>query len=83
VKHNDEGIDAGMFGDIMRPRSRIQCSPYPEMKFQKWEKLLTSKYTEKGGILAGMIADKLRTESENKLSRAQGCAERIPSSLET
>jgi hypothetical protein len=83
VKHDDEGIDTGMFGDITRPRSRIQHSPYPEIKFQKWEKLLTSEYTEKGGILANVIADKLRTESENKLSRVQGCTERIPSSLET
>jgi hypothetical protein len=42
-----------------------------------------SEYTEKGGILADVIADKIRTESENKLSRAPGCAERIPSLLET
>jgi hypothetical protein len=30
-----------------------------------------------------MIANKLRTESANKPSRAQGYAERIPSLLET
>jgi hypothetical protein len=83
VKHDDEGTCAGMFGDIMRPGSRIQRSPYPKMKFQKWEKLMTSEYTEKGGILAGVIVDKLRTESENKPSRAQGCTKRIPSLLET
>jgi hypothetical protein len=53
------------------------------MKFQKWEKLLTSGYTEKGGILADVIADKLRTESANKPSSAQGYTERIPSLLET
>jgi hypothetical protein len=38
-----------------------------------------SEYTGKGGILA----DKLRTEIENKPSRAQGYAERIPSLLDT
>ena len=42
-----------------------------------------SEHIEKGGILTAVIADKLRTESENKQSRAQGCAERIPSLLET
>jgi hypothetical protein len=95
VKHGDEGTDAGMFGDITRLRSRTQRSSYPGMKFQKWEKLSTSKYTEKSLIpdfaramnkrsrAQGVIADKLRTESENKQSRAQGCAERIPSLLET
>jgi hypothetical protein len=33
VKHGDEGTNAGMFGDITRPGSGIQRSPYPEMKF--------------------------------------------------
>jgi hypothetical protein len=83
VKHGGEGTDAGMFGDITRLGSGTQRSPYPGMKFQKWEKLPTSEYTEKGGILTGVIADKLRTESENKPSRAQGCVERISSLLET
>ena len=40
-------------------------------------------YTEKGGILADVIANKLRTEIENKPSKVQGYAERIPSLLET
>jgi hypothetical protein len=53
------------------------------MKLQKWEKLPTSEYTEKDGILAGVIIDKLRTESGSKPSRAQGCAKRILSLLET
>jgi hypothetical protein len=82
VKH-DEGTYAGMFGDIRRPGSGTQRSPYLGMKFQKREKLPTSEYTEKGGILAGVITDKLRTESESKPSRAQGCTERILSLLET
>jgi hypothetical protein len=53
------------------------------MKFRKRKKLLTSGYTEKGRILADVIAGKLRTESTNKPSRAQGYTERIPSLLET
>jgi hypothetical protein len=42
-----------------------------------------SGYTEKGGTLADVITGKPRTEIENKPSRAQGYAERIPSLLET
>jgi hypothetical protein len=53
------------------------------MKFHKWEKPPMSKYTKKGGILADVIADKLRTEIENKPSMVQGYVERIPSLLET
>jgi hypothetical protein len=83
VKHGDEGTDARMFGDITRLGSGTQRSPYLGMKFQKWEKLPMSKYTEKDGILADVIADRLRTESGRKPSKAQGCAERILSLLET
>jgi hypothetical protein len=57
VKHDDEGTNAGMFGDIMRLGSGTRRSPCPGMKFQKWEKLPTSECTEKGGILVGVIAD--------------------------
>jgi hypothetical protein len=53
------------------------------MKFEKWEKPPMSGYTKKGGILADVTAGKLRNEIENKPSRAQGYAERIPSLLET
>jgi hypothetical protein len=83
VKHGDEGTNTGIFGDITRLGSRTQRSPYLGMKFQKLEKPPTSKYIEKGRILTDVIADKLRTKSENKPSRAQGYAERIPSLLET
>jgi hypothetical protein len=70
VKHGDEGTNAGIFSDITRLVSGTQRSPYPGMKFQKWEKLPTSEYTEKDGILAGVIADRLRTKSGSKPSRA-------------
>jgi hypothetical protein len=83
VKHSDEGTCAGIFGDIMRLGSGTQRSPYLGMKFQKWEKPPMSEYTGKGRILADVIADKLRTEIENKPSRAQGYAEGIASLLET
>jgi hypothetical protein len=80
---DDEGTDAGIFDDITKLGSGTQRSPYLEMMFRKWERPPTSAYTEKSGTLADVIADKLRTETENKPSRAQGYAERIPSSLET
>jgi hypothetical protein len=53
------------------------------MKSRKWEKLPMSGYLEKGGILADVTADKLKTEIENKLNRVQGYAERTLSSLKT
>jgi hypothetical protein len=67
----------------MKLGSGTQHSPYLGMKFQKWEKPPASGYTEKGRTLADVTADKLRTEIENKSSRAQGYAERILSLLET
>jgi hypothetical protein len=82
-KLGDEGTDAGIFGDITKLGSRTQRSPYLMMKSQKWEKLQTSEYSEKGGILADVTAGKLKTEIENKLNMVQGYAERTLSLLET
>ena len=42
----------------MRLGNGIRRSSYPGTKLQKWEKLPTSEYTEKDGILAAVIADK-------------------------
>jgi hypothetical protein len=53
------------------------------MKSRKWEKLPTNGSSEKGGILADEITDKLKTEIVGKLSRVRGYAERTLSSLET
>jgi hypothetical protein len=69
-KLGDEGTDAGIFGDITRLGSGTQHNLYLGMKFQKWENPPMNEYTEKGVILAAMIADKLRTKIENKPSRA-------------
>jgi hypothetical protein len=72
-----------MFGDITRLGSRTRRSSYPMTKFQKWEKLRTSEYTEKGKILVAVIVDRLRTERGSNPSKAQGCTERTLSSLGT
>jgi hypothetical protein len=82
-KLDDEGTDAKIFDNITKLGSETQRSPYPEMKFQKWEKPPTSGYTEKGRTLTDVTANKLRTEIENKPSKAQGYAERILSLLKT
>jgi hypothetical protein len=67
----------------MRLGSRTQRSPYPGMKYRKWEKLPTNESSEKGGILADVTAGKLKTEIENNLNRVQSYAERTLSLLET
>jgi hypothetical protein len=82
-KLGDKGTYTRIFGDITRLGSGTQRSPYLGMKSRKWEKLLTSEYSEKGGILADVTAGKLKTEIENKLNRVQGYAERTLSSLKT
>jgi hypothetical protein len=82
-KLGDEGTDAGIFDDITKLGSETQCSLYLRMKSRKWEKLLTSGYSEKGGILTDVTVGKLKTEIESKLNKVQGYTERTLSSLET
>jgi hypothetical protein len=83
VKRGDGGTDVRTYGDITKLGNGIRCSPCPVMKLQKWEKLPTNEYTEKGETLIAAIADKLRGENESKLSKVQGCAERTLSLLGT
>jgi hypothetical protein len=45
--------------------------------------LPTNEYTKKGGILAAVITDKLRTGNGSKPSKVQGCAKKTLSSLGT
>ena len=82
-KLGDEGTDAGIFVDITKLGSGTQRNPYLRMKSRKWEKLQTSEYSDKGGILVDVTASKLKTEIKNKLNKVQGYAERTLSLLET
>jgi hypothetical protein len=75
----DRGTDAEIFGDITKQGNRTQRSLYSEMKFQRWEKLLTNESSERGGTLTDVIVDRLK----NRLSRMRGTAERTLSSRET
>jgi hypothetical protein len=68
-----------MFGDIMKRGNGTRHSLYPEMKSQRWEKLLTNESLEKGGTLVDVIADRLKS----KLNRMRGYTERTLSSRET
>jgi hypothetical protein len=83
VRHDDGGTDARTCGDITRLGNGIRRSLYPRMKPQKWEKLLTSEHSEKGGTLDAVIVDKLRTENGSKPSKVQGCTKRTLSLLRT
>jgi hypothetical protein len=61
--------------DPVQPVSRDQVSEVGETP--------NEGYSEKGGILVDVTADKLKTKIENKLNRVQGYAERTLSLLET
>jgi hypothetical protein len=67
-KLGDEGTGAGIFGDITKLGSGTQRSSYLGMMSREWEKLPSSEYSDKGGILADVTADKIKTEIKNKLN---------------
>ena len=75
----DEGTDAGMLGNIMKPENETRRSLYLEMRSRRWEKLLMNESSGKGGIPADVIIGRL----ESKLNRMRGYAERTLSSRET
>jgi hypothetical protein len=43
----DGGTDAEIFGDITKQGNRTRRSLYLEMKFRRWEKLLTNESSER------------------------------------
>jgi hypothetical protein len=75
----DGGTDTEIFGDITKQGNGTRRSLYPEMKFRRWEKLLTNESLERGGTLADVIVGRLKS----KLSRMRGNAKRTLSSRET
>jgi hypothetical protein len=75
----DEGTDAGMLGDIMKPENETRCSLYHEMRSRRWEKLLMNESSGKGGIPVDVIVSKLKS----KPSRRRDNTERTLSSNET
>jgi hypothetical protein len=75
----DEGTDAGMLGDIMKPENETRCSLYHEMRSRRWEKLLMNESSGKGGIPADVIVGRLKS----KPSRRRDNTKRTLSSDET
>jgi hypothetical protein len=75
----DEGTNTEIFGDITKQGNRTRRSLYPEMKFWRWEKLLTNESLERGGTLADVIVDRLKS----KLSWMRGNTKRTLSSRKT
>jgi hypothetical protein len=60
------GIDAEIFGDIMKPENEIRRSPYREMRSQKWEKLRKNGSSEKEGTLDDVTVGRLRSRPSRK-----------------
>jgi hypothetical protein len=75
----DEGTDAGMLGDIMKPENKTRHGLYHEMRSRRWEKLLMNESSGKGGIPADVIVGR----PKSKPSKRRDNAERTLSSDET
>jgi hypothetical protein len=75
----DEGTDAVMLDDIMKPENETRCSLYHEMRSWRWENLQMNESSGKGGTPADVIVGKLKS----KTSRRRDNTERTLSSDET
>jgi hypothetical protein len=68
----DEGTDAEIFGNIMKPENGTRRSLCHEMKSQRWEKPQKNESSGKEGIPNDVIVGKLKS----RLNRRQDNAER-------
>jgi hypothetical protein len=68
----DEGTDAEIFGDIMKPKSGTRRSLCHEMRSQRWEKPQKNGSSGKEGIPDDVIVGKLKSRP----NRRQGNTER-------
>jgi hypothetical protein len=75
----DEGTNAVMPDDIMKPENETRRNQYHEMRSWRWEKLQMNEYSWKGGTPADEIVGKLKS----KPSRRRDSAERTLSTDET
>jgi hypothetical protein len=75
----DKGTDAGIFGDITKPKSGTRRSPCHEMRSRRWERLQKNGSSGKGGIPDDVIVGKLKS----RMSRKRDNTERILFSDET
>ena len=75
----DEGTDAEIFGDIMKPESGTRRSLCHEMRSRRWEKPQKNESSGKEGIPGDVIIDKLKSRP----NRRRDNAERTPFSDRT
>jgi hypothetical protein len=62
----DEGINAEIFGDIMKPESGTRRSLCHEMRSQRWEKLQKNGSSGKEGIPDDVIVGKLKSRPNRR-----------------
>jgi hypothetical protein len=62
----DEGTDAIMLGDIMKPENETWCSLCREMRSWRWEKLQMNESSGRGGIPADEIIGKLKSRPSRR-----------------
>jgi hypothetical protein len=67
----DEGIDAEIFGDIMKPESGIWRSLYHEMRSRRWEKPRKNGSSGKEGIPDVVIVGKLKSRPNRRRDNAK------------
>jgi hypothetical protein len=67
----DEGTDAEMSDDIMKPGSRTQHSLCHEMRSRRWEKLQKNGSSGKEGIPDNVIVGKLKSRPNRKRDNAE------------
>jgi hypothetical protein len=66
----DEGTDAIMLVNIMKPENETRRSLYHEMRSRRWEKLLMNESSGKGGTPADVIVGKLKSKSSKRRDNA-------------
>jgi hypothetical protein len=66
----DEGTDAEISGDIMKPESGTRRSLCQEMRSQRWEKLQKNRSSGKGGIPDDVIVGKLKSRPNRRRDNA-------------
>jgi hypothetical protein len=62
----DEGADAEISGDIMKPESRTRRSLCHEMRSRRWEKLQKNGSSGKEGIPDDVIVGKLKSRPNRR-----------------
>jgi hypothetical protein len=67
----DEGTDAEIFGDIMKPENAIWCNPCRGIRSRRWEKPRMNESSGKEGIPDGVIVGKLKSRPNRKQNNAK------------